>query len=183
MKCRQRSGIPARVQAHRPACVIIGAFRPARPAFTEDPPCVHRIRRRLRPARPPPMTGARAVLVLEDDVAVRTALARRLQTYGYRTAAAATLDEALAILDGTAVEALILDVGLEGGRSGLELLGPLRQRAEVRSAPVLIFTGAFLTDAQLALIHRHQAFLFRKPEGFDALVRFLDTLTGRDQPH
>lgn len=129
------------------------------------------------------MTDAPAVLVLDDDAAVRSALARRLQSYGYRAAAAATLEEALAILDGTVVEALILDVGLEGGRSGLDLLGPIRQRREVRSAPVLIFTGAFLTDAQLAHIHRHQAFLFRKPEGFDALVRFLDTLTGRDQQH
>jgi hypothetical protein len=30
---------------------------------------------------------------------------------------------------------------------------------------------------------RHGAFLFHKPEGFDSLIRFLDTLTGRDQSH
>jgi hypothetical protein len=33
------------------------------------------------------------------------------------------------------------------------------------------------------LITRLRAFLFHKPEGFDTLLNFLDTLTGRDQAH
>lgn len=123
------------------------------------------------------------VLVLDDDAAVRTAMERRLQAYGYATAPAATLDAAREILGTMRIEALILDVNLDAGHSGLELLQMIRARQEFDRAPILVFTGSFLSDAEQVNIRRHRAFLFRKPEGFDALVKFLDTLTGRDQAH
>ncbi len=123
------------------------------------------------------------VLVLDDDAAVRTAMGRRLQAYGYTAAPAATLDAARAILGTMRIEALILDVNLDAGQSGLELLETIRARQEFDKAPILVFTGSFLSDAEQANIRRHRAFLFRKPEGFDALIKFLDTLTGRDQAH
>lgn len=121
------------------------------------------------------------VLVLDDDAAVRTALERRLQSYGYAAATAATIDGARTALGALAIEAVILDVGLDGGESGLELLDTVRARPDFARTPILVFTGRFLSAAEEASIRRHRAFLFRKPEGFDALVRFLDTLTGRDQ--
>lgn len=123
------------------------------------------------------------VLVLDDDAAVRKAMERRLQAYGYAAAPAATLDAARAILGTMRIEALILDVNLEAGQSGLELLETIRARREFDQAPILVFTGSVLTDAEQASIRRHRGFLFRKPEGLNALVKFLDTLTGRDQAH
>lgn len=129
------------------------------------------------------MSSSPVVLVLDDDAAVRTTMARRLEAYGYAAATAATLDEARAILGSASIEALILDVSLGAGRSGLELLEGIRERPEFDRAPILIFTGAFLSHAEQARIQKHRAFLFRKPEGFDTLVRFLDTVTGRDQAH
>jgi two-component system response regulator MprA len=128
------------------------------------------------------MSDLPTVLVLDDEPGVRTTMERLLKIYGYGTVAAATLEEAHNLLTTTPIEALILDVGLQGGSSGLDLLRVIRERREFDRAPILIFTGSTLSDAEEALITRHRAFLFYKPEGFDTLIKFLDTLTGRDRP-
>jgi DNA-binding response OmpR family regulator len=125
-------------------------------------------------------TSAPTVLVLDDDGGVRESMRRLLQAYGYAPLVAATLDEAVQTLGTAAVDALILDVRLDQG-TGLDLLRTIRERPEFDRAPVLILTGGVLSDAEEALITRHRAFLFYKPEGFDTLVKFLDTLTERDQ--
>jgi DNA-binding response OmpR family regulator len=129
------------------------------------------------------MDAMPTVLVLDDDPAVRKTLVRLLLAYGYAGVPAETLDEAYVVLGATSVQALILDVGLEPGKSGLDLLIAIRGRKELAAAPILIFTGQGLADEEKAIIRRHGAFLFHKPEGFDALIQFLDTLTGRDQSH
>jgi DNA-binding NtrC family response regulator len=129
------------------------------------------------------MAAIPTVLVMDDDDGVRTTMERLLRAYGYRAVTAATLDEANALLGTTAIEALILDVKLQLGHSGLDLLSTIRARTEFDHAPILIFTGGGLSDAEQATIRRHRAFLFHKPEGFETLVKFLDTLTGRDRPH
>jgi DNA-binding response OmpR family regulator len=128
------------------------------------------------------MEDAPTVLVLDDDPGVRSSMERLLKIYGYGAVSASTLDEAQDLLKSTSVQALILDVGLQGEGTGLDLLRSIRERREFDKAPILIFTGGVLSDAEEALITRHRAFLFYKPEGFDTLVNFLDTLTGRDRP-
>jgi DNA-binding response OmpR family regulator len=129
------------------------------------------------------MEDTPTVLVLDDDPGVRSSMERLLQVYGYAALSASTLDEAQDLLKTASVQALILDVGLQGELTGLDLLRSIRERPEFDKAPILIFTGGVLSDAEEALITRHRAFLFYKPEGFDTLVQFLDTLTGRDRPH
>ena len=123
------------------------------------------------------------VLVLDDDPAIRDSMQRLLQVYGYSPLTAATLDEAIDVIGRAPVDALILDVRLGDGSTGLELLRTIRERSEFARAPVLILTGAALSDAEEALITRMRAYLFQKPEGFHTLLQFLDTLTGRDQQH
>jgi two-component system, NtrC family, nitrogen regulation response regulator NtrX len=129
------------------------------------------------------MEDAPTVLVLDDDPGVRSSMERLLQVYGYTALSASTLDEAQVVLKTRSVQALILDVGLQGDLTGLDLLRSIRARPEFDKAPILIFTGGVLSDAEEALITRHRAFLFYKPEGFDTLINFLDTLTGRDRPN
>ena len=129
------------------------------------------------------MADKPTVLVLDDESGVRTAMARLLGRYGYDAVTAATLAEARAVLQSRPVQALILDVRLQEEGTGLDLLGTIRREAGFQKAPILIFTGSSLTDADQLFITRHRAFLFYKPEGIDSLVRFLDDLTGRDRPH
>lgn len=129
------------------------------------------------------MAAPPTVLVMDDDAAVRATTERLLRVYGYAAVTAATLDEARALLGATPIAALILDVGLQDGQSGLDLLQTIRERSEFNNAPILIFTGGVLSDAEQVHIRRHRAFVFHKPEGIDTLIKFLDTLTGRDQAH
>jgi CheY-like chemotaxis protein len=123
------------------------------------------------------------VLVLDDEPAVRTSMARLLGRYGYEAATAATLDEARALLQSRSIQALILDVRLQEEGTGLDLLATIRREPAFHKAPILIFTGTSLSEDDQLFITRHRAFLFYKPEGINTLVKFLDDLTGRDRPH
>ena len=129
------------------------------------------------------MADKPAVLVLDDETGVRTAMARLLDRYGYEAVTAATLDEARALLRCRSIHALILDVRLSEEGSGLDLLATIRGEPEFQKAPVLVFTGTLISESEQMFITRHRAFLFQKPEGLETLVRFLDELTGRDRPH
>lgn len=126
---------------------------------------------------PPPR-----VLVLDDDETVRRTLRRFLELFGYDAVEAATCDEAIARLETTpGIFAVILDVRLPGGRTGLDVLADLRRRPGLDRLPALIMTGGTVDDDEAARITRHRAHLFYKPEGFDTLLDFLDRLTGRDR--
>lgn len=129
------------------------------------------------------MADTPTVLVLDDDAGVRTSMALLLQVHGYQAVIAATVDEADTLLATTSIQALILDVGLKDGGTGLELLQTIRERPEFDKAPILVLTGGVVSPSEELLITRKRAFLFYKPEGFDTLVKFLDELTGRDRPH
>jgi DNA-binding response OmpR family regulator len=123
------------------------------------------------------------VLVLDDDPGIRDSMERLLRAYGYSPLTAANLDEASRVIGEARVDALILDVRLGDGTTGLDLLHTIRDRSELAEAPILILTGAVLSDAEEALITRMRAYLFQKPEGFHTLLQFLDTLTGRGHEH
>lgn len=123
------------------------------------------------------------VLIVDDEPLVRASLKRFLQHYGYGAIEAATVDEAMAVVRKTPIEAVILDVRMPGGRSGLDVLGPIRANPALARIPVLILTGAILSEEEELAIARHRAHLFHKPEGYDTLLNFLDQLTGRDRSH
>ncbi len=123
------------------------------------------------------------VLVLDDDPNVRQSLEVFLRRYGYEAVGVASIEEALRAVEARPIEALILDVRLEGVETGIDLLGQLRKRHGFDKAPVLILTGSVLSDAEEMAITRHRGFLFYKPEGLPSVINFLDTLTGREQAH
>jgi DNA-binding response OmpR family regulator len=81
------------------------------------------------------------ILVVEDDPAIRAGIGHQLRRAGYIPFAAATVAEARMRLSNTAVDLVILDLGLPDG-SGLDLLTELRD-GDVDSAriPVVVLTG------------------------------------------
>jgi DNA-binding response OmpR family regulator len=124
-----------------------------------------------------------AVLVLDDDPGVRQSLEVFLRRYGYRAVGAASIEEALRAVEAHPIQAMILDVRLDGIETGIDLLATLRKRRGLEKAPVVILTGSVLSDAEEMAITRHRGFLFYKPEGLPSVINFLDTLTGREQAH
>ncbi|HXH05724.1 MAG TPA: response regulator [Vicinamibacterales bacterium] len=133
-----------------------------------------------RPRRPGVAAPAPAVLVMDDEASVRDILGRFLERSGYHPITTASVEAALDVLRRGRVEAVVLDVRMsDGGRSGLEVLAALRADPRLAAVPAIVLTGALLTDEEEIAVIRHRAHLVRKPEGYAALVGFLDHLTGR----
>ena len=87
-------------------------------------------------------TGAadRPVLVVEDEVAVRRALARWLAEWGFRTTEAGNGREAIQSLAEETPAAIVIDL-LMPIMSGVELLKALRRNAFYRRIPTIVMTG------------------------------------------
>ena len=124
-----------------------------------------------------------SVLVLDDEPLIRQTARRFLSAAGYQCVEAETVERALQLLRTTPVIAALLDMRLPGNRTGLDVLSDLRRLDELKEIPVLIVTGSVLGDDEMAAIAKQRGFVFFKPEGFTAIVNFLDQLTGRDFSH
>lgn len=82
------------------------------------------------------------ILVIDDDIAVRTSLILLLQTGGYEVIGAEDPVAAIAIMNTTAPELVILDLNFSletSGVEGMELLGKIRQMNS--AIPVILITG------------------------------------------
>src|SRR4030095_7808986 len=104
---------------------------------------------------------------------VRTMGRRVLEKSGYGCVDAGSIDAAIEVLRTTTVVAAIVDVRL-GTESGLDMLPAFRELEEFRTRPILIMTGGVLTAEEKTAVTKHRAFLFYKPEGFTAIINFLD---------
>jgi DNA-binding response OmpR family regulator len=94
----------------------------------------------------PGVDERRLILIVEDDEATRRFLADNLRADGYRVAAAAGAGEALRALELRGPDLLLLDLALESGGSGLELLDRVRSADGLATRidpelPVIVLTG------------------------------------------
>jgi DNA-binding NtrC family response regulator len=120
------------------------------------------------------------VLIVDDELLIRHSLGRFLEHAGYDVVSVADPETAMKRIRRLPVHAVILDIRLAAGRSGLEVLEAISLDEEFAALPVIVFTGVYLlTSAEEALIHRHHAHLFYKPEVGPKLLQQLDTLTRR----
>src|ERR1700751_2806900 len=85
---------------------------------------------------PAPMPEA--ILVVDDDAPIRRMLDRTLSAEGYDVTAVADGGEALATVERSAPDLVVLDVGMEG-LDGLAVCR--RLRAKGRSLPILLLTA------------------------------------------
>lgn len=81
------------------------------------------------------------ILVIDDDIAVRTSLLLLFENEGYEAVAASSRDEALALLNDK-VSLIVSDLNFSietSGKEGLELLQRIRERNA--AVPVILITG------------------------------------------
>jgi CheY-like chemotaxis protein/anti-sigma regulatory factor (Ser/Thr protein kinase) len=108
----------------------------------------------------PSAAGARHVLVVEDDSALRHAISAMLAQAGYLTDQASDGPEALRKLQQQPVDLLLLDIGLPG-MNGLDVLAQTRAQA---TPPRVVMMTADDTPETLLKSFRGQAHRFiRKP--------------------
>ena len=119
------------------------------------------------------------MLVVDDESSILRLLARSLDAFGYATLEVAGSEDALTCVRKNKVDAVILDVRMPGGRSGLEVLEELRADPDHEELPVIILTGVTLTDAEAARVIALNAHVFYKPQTPQLIVQKLDELLGR----
>jgi DNA-binding response OmpR family regulator len=90
--------------------------------------------------------GTRTVLVVEDDERTAAFLADNLRADGYRVAVAVEAGEAVRAIEVREPDVVVLDLGLENGSSGLDVLDRVRAADGLGtridpSLPVIVLTG------------------------------------------
>ncbi|WP_293376515.1 hybrid sensor histidine kinase/response regulator [Phenylobacterium sp.] len=97
-------------------------------------------------AAPAPANPASAlILAVDDESAVRTAMAELLASWGHRTVPASSGAAALAALAGAAPDLIVCDYSLRGGETGLETIARLQAAFGVR-IPAILVTGETAPD-------------------------------------
>jgi CheY-like chemotaxis protein len=94
------------------------------------------------------------VLLVEDEVLIRMAIADYLRSCGYRVIEAGSADEAVAVIDGRArIDVVFTDVKMPGSMDGFGLARCVRQR--LPGIPVVLTSGVHRsTDSRRAVRRR-----------------------------
>ena len=117
------------------------------------------------------------VLVVEDEEQVRVLAESYLEEHGHQTISAATIDEALAVLDvGDPIDLLFTDLGLKDDlQAGLKLAKTATERRP--GLKVLYTTGQAITDGMKVMMVEGSA-LLPKPYTVDLLLSILSERFG-----
>jgi DNA-binding NtrC family response regulator len=108
----------------------------------------------------PPLTSGRSVLVIEDELRVRTMLSQALKEMGFTATLTSTAESGAKALAQQDFDILILDLNLPG-IGGIDFLESLRK--EHRELQVIILTGFGDLDAARKAIHLDVVEFLTKP--------------------
>ncbi len=138
------------------------------PATREAPAAVEPAREEPLAARP------LSLLMVEDDLLVSSVVVPALESAGHRVTLAATVDEALAILDrGLQVDVLFTDVVMPGKLTGMDLVAWCgKHRPDL---PAVVATGYTAQQGEGAYA------VLRKPYGIEQLLRVLQAAANADR--
>ena len=121
------------------------------------------------------------VLVVDDSLSVRRAIATLLEDQGYEVALARDGLEAVKSLESSRPDALLTDLEMPN-MNGLELTSHLRSRAELAQVPVIMITSRSMDK------HRRQAlsagvdvYLTKPYTDFELLQHVANAVTGRNE--
>ncbi|HEY4012234.1 MAG TPA: response regulator [Polyangiaceae bacterium] len=116
------------------------------------------------------------VLVVDDVVEMAEMIADELEARGYRAVAVSSGREAMRLLGGDRIDALVTDLRMPGV-DGLQLLRVSRLLDPAR--PVILITAFDAADAAGEAVALGASYCLTKPFRLDALARALDEATGR----
>jgi len=123
--------------------------------------------------------GALRVLIVDDDPETRELITDTLMTEGHSTLTARNASEAMRVLAGSHVDAIVLDLLLPG-RNGFELLTEIRATEKWRRIPVLVLTVKDLDERERETLAAQSATVFEKGSGWrPALLDKLRRLAGK----
>jgi len=121
--------------------------------FTEDPEVIRPLIERLLAASPAP--ARRLALLADDDRFFRSVLGNVLRSAGFEVLEAVDGDAAVRLFgtSGRHIDLLVADLYMPG-LTGIELIDHLRRVNQVHDLPVVMVSGATLTEADTSAIAR-----------------------------
>jgi two-component system response regulator GlrR len=111
-------------------------------------------------SRPPGATPLGHVLVVDDEVDLSELLSLRLEHHGFRASAEATTRGAIEVLEREIVDAMILDLRLDG-ESGLDLIDAVQNRS--LDLPIIVLTAHGSVEAAVDAMARGAYGFLAKP--------------------
>ena len=122
----------------------------------------------------------RTVLIVEDALTTRCILEQFFARAGCDVLQAPDVETALKRLRTALIDAVILDLRLGDGRSGLEVLQQMRVEERLADIPVVILTGASEVSAdEDESIRKHGAHLLYKKLGYRTVVDRLEQIINK----
>lgn len=116
------------------------------------------------------------ILIIDDDVAIRTSLNLLLKTEGFWVKSAASSEEAMKVLAEETPELILLDLNFSietSGVQGMQLLGEIRRRHPL--VPVIIITGWGTIDLAVEGMKLGASDFITKPWQNDYLLQSIET--------
>jgi PAS domain S-box-containing protein len=126
----------------------------------------------------PVRAGSLAILVVDDEPAIRSAIARYFAGLGHAVDAAGTGAEAYALLESRRYDAVLLDLRMPD-TSGDVIYRELVERDPTHASRVIFLTGDVQNDATRELIELSGRASVMKPFTFDELTRVVLATAGR----
>jgi PAS domain S-box-containing protein len=109
-------------------------------------------------------SASRFCLVVDDDPSARMLIAEVVQSLQCQTKAAASGEEALAILANETPDAVVLDL-IMPGMHGIQVIEKMRSVPRLSKVPVIVLTAKDITPADSSAIQEHaQAFIRKAPD-------------------
>lgn len=111
------------------------------------------------------------ILVFEDDPTLYELLHELLGFEGFEVSQPADLNNVVAEMKADLPDAVLMDVNLKGGVSGLDLIAQIRSDVSLKDVYVLLTSGLDYRDES---IKRGASDFLQKPYMPDELVKLLD---------
>ena len=122
------------------------------------------------------MTTA-TILIVDDDVDTRLLVSAQLRKYRYRALCAADASEAIAVVQKTRPDAIILDLGLPGD-DGFNVIKQLKADAALAGIPVIILTADEVSEVERTGLGSGAAALLHKPARAEVLLAAITNVLG-----
>ena len=127
------------------------------------------------------MAGARHILLVQDDHALRQIHRLNLELGGFTVVEASDGAEALRLAHQSPPDLVILDLALQS-LDGWEALGELKTDANLRAIPVVILTSSAEESQELRALERGPLAFLAKPLGIEDLIAAVRKVLPRPPP-
>jgi diguanylate cyclase (GGDEF)-like protein len=129
-----------------------------------------------------PVPNQERLLVVDDDPMNADMLSRRLQRCGYDVMTAASGPEALALLDSTAFDLVLLDKAMQG-MDGMEVLRRVREDGTLAQIPVIMATAETHSGSIAAALEAGANDYLTKPIDFTVALARIQSQLSRHKAH